>query len=442
MRKLKRRMSSSQMIILGFACFILAGTILLMLPVSSKTGTVTPFIDCLLTATSAVCVTGLVVYDTAMHWTVFGQAVILILIQIGGMGIVTVAVSISLAAGRRISLWQRNTMKDSVSAPQVGGIVRFTGFILRSIILFELLGAALLAPVFIRDYGTAKGIWMSVFHSISAFCNAGFDIVDDGIKFNSLIGYSVNPVINVTIMLLIIIGGLGFWTWRDIYNNGIHFRRYRMQTKVILSATACLLFLPAAYYFFLELNTLPFKERIWGSLFQAVTPRTAGFSTVDPNAISESGQMLTSLLMIIGGAPGSTAGGMKVTTFAVMLSAAAAVFQRRKHGQFFGRRIDDQTIKNAATVFMMYVTLFLMGGIAVSRIENLPIMACLFESASAVGTVGLTLGITPTLGSASKLIITVLMYVGRVGGLTLIFAVLPAKKDTLAQLPLEQISVG
>lgn len=442
MGKSKNRLSSSQMIILGFAAVILLGALLLMLPVSSKSGTVTPFLDCLFTSTSAVCVTGLVVQDTAVHWTAFGQTVILLLIQIGGMGVITVAVAIAMASGKKISLMQRSTMQDAISAPQVGGIVRFTGFILKGIVIIELLGAAIMAPVFIGDYGLGEGLWMAVFHSVSAFCNAGFDIVDDGVLYNSLMGYAADPIINVTIMLLIIIGGLGFLTWRDVYTNGVHIKRYRMQSKVILSITAGLIAIPAIYFFFFEFTQLPMAQRIWGSLFQAVTPRTAGFNTLDLNTMSETGQMLTSLLMIIGGAPGSTAGGMKVTTFAVMTSVALAVFRRRKNGQFFGRRIDDETIKNATTVFLMYIILFLVGGMAISKLEGLPLMDCLYESASAMGTVGLSLGITPELSWVSRLILITQMYIGRVGGLTLIFATLPATRNTQSRLPLEKISVG
>ena len=283
---------------------------------------------------------------------------------------------------------------------------------------------------------------MAVFHSISAFCNAGFDIVDDGVLFNSLMGYTSDPVINLAVMLLVIVGGLGFLTWRDIYTNGIHVKRYRMQSKVILTMTAGLLLIPAVYFFFFELDHLPLAERFWGAWFQTMTPRTAGFNTVDLNAMSESGQMLTALLMLIGGAPGSTAGGMKVTTFAVMAAVAVAVFKRRQNGRFFGRRIDDETVKNAATVFLIYIGLFLLGGMIISKLEGLPLLACLYECASAVGTVGLSLGITPELGWISKLILTALMYIGRVGGLTLLFATLPATKNTMSRLPLEKISVG
>ena len=437
----KRKITSSQIILYGFALVILIGAVVLMLPVSSKAGTVTPFLDCLFTSTSAVCVTGLVVHDTATHWSVFGQAVILLLIQIGGIGVVTVAAAITMVSGKKISLMQRSTMQDAVSAHHVGGIVRFTGFILRGIFLFELLGAFALMTAFIPEYGR-KGIWLAVFHSISAFCNAGFDLMGTANPYSSLTAYVADPVVNITIMLLIIIGGIGFLTWQDIRQNGIHIRRYRMQSKVILSVTGILIFLPALYFFFFEFSSLSPSQRFWGSLFQAVTPRTAGFNTLDLTVLSETGQMITCLLMLIGGSPGSTAGGMKTTTFAVLAACAAAVFRKRENGQFFGRRVSDDTVKNAVTVFLLYITLFLAGGMIISRTESLPLVVGLFESASAVGTVGLTLGITPALGRVSRLVLIFLMFFGRVGGLTLIFAILPATKNTLSRLPLEKITVG
>lgn len=438
----KRPLSSSQIILFGFAGVLLAGALLLMLPISSKTGVVTPFLDCLFTSTSAVCVTGLVLFDTATYWSAFGQAVLLVLIQIGGMGVVTVAIAITIASGKKISLMQRSTMQDAISAHHVGGIVRFTNFILRGIFLIELLGALVLSPVFIRDYGIGKGLWMAVFHSISAFCNAGFDLLGEGAPFSSLTGYAADPVINITIMLLIIVGGLGFLTWADVCHSRFRFSQYRMQSKVILATTAVLILVPSLYFFFFEFQNLPLDQRIWGSLFQAVSPRTAGFNTLDLTQMSETGQTVISLLMLIGGSPGSTAGGMKTTTVAVLVASALAVFRRRENGQFFGRRIADDTLKNAATIFILYITLFFLGGMIISRVEDLPLVACLFESASAVDTVGLTLGITPGLGTVSKLVLILLMFVGRIGGLTLIFATLPATRNVQAKLPLEKITVG
>ena len=437
----KRKLSSSQIILFGFAGVILIGTLLLMLPFATNSGQSASFWDALFTSTSAVCVTGLIVQDTATYWSGFGQSVILLLIQIGGMGVITVAAAITMASGKKISLMQRSTMQDAISAHQVGGIVRFTGFILKGIFLFELLGALVLMTVFIPEYGL-KGIWLAVFHSISAFCNAGFDLMGTKSPYSSLTSYADHPVVNITIMLLIVIGGLGFLTWQDIRQNGIHIKRYRMQSKVILATTGILLIAPALYFFFFEFAAEPIGKRIWLSLFQSVTPRTAGFNTADLTALSETGQTLTIGLMLIGGSPGSTAGGMKTTTAAVLVACAVAVFHRRENGRFFGRRIADDTVKNALTVFLMYISLFLLGGMIISRVEGLPILPCLFETASAIGTVGLTLGITPGLHLISKLILISLMFLGRIGGLTLIFATLSANKNTLSKLPLEKITVG
>lgn len=437
----KQKLSSSQIILFGFAGVILMGTLLLLLPFATNSGQSASFWDALFTSTSAVCVTGLIVQDTATYWSGFGQTVILLLIQIGGMGVITVAAAITMVSGKKISLMQRSTMQDAISAPQVGGIVRFTGFILKGIVLFELLGAVVLMMVFIPEYGI-KGIWLAVFHSISAFCNAGFDLMGTYSPYSSLTFYADHPVVNITIMLLIIIGGIGFLTWQDIRQNGLHMNRYRMQSKVILATTGILLFIPAVYFFFLEFSAEPMGRRLLLSLFQAVTPRTAGFNTADLTTLSETGQAFTIGLMLIGGSPGSTAGGMKTTTAAVLISCAIAVFRKRENGRFFGRRIADDTVKNAMTVFIMYISLFLLGGMIISRVENLPVLTCLFETASAIGTVGLTLGITPQLHLVSRLILISLMFLGRVGGLTLIFATLSATKNTLSKLPLEKITVG
>ena len=343
--------TSFQIIILGFLSVILIGSLLLMLPIATRSGNSTSFSDALFTATSAVCVTGLIIHDTATYWSVFGQGIILLLIQIGGMGIVTIAVSITAVSGRKIGLMQRSTMQEAIAAPNVGGIVRRTKFILKTAIFVELIGAAILAPVFCRDFGFFKGIWYALFHSISAFCNAGFDLMGAKKPFSSLTSYSMQPVVNTTIMVLIVIGGIGFLTWEDIKNNKWHFKKYRMQSKVILAVTAALILLPAIYFFFIEFSRLPFPERVWTSLFQSVTPRTAGFNTADLTLMSEVGQMLMIILMLTGGSPGSTAGGMKTTTLAVLVSSALSVFRKKEHTHFFKRRIPDNTVSNAATIF-------------------------------------------------------------------------------------------
>ena len=438
----KHRLSSFQIIILGFAGVILLGALLLMLPISTTEGCVTPFNEALFTATSAVCVTGLVVQDTGSYWSAFGQMVILMLIQIGGLGVVTVAASFALMSGRKISLMQRSTMQDAISAPKVGGIVRLTLFILRGTFLIELIGALAMLPVFCRDYGW-HGIWLAVFHSISAFCNAGFDILgtNDNL-YPSLIGYVQNPVINITIMVLIITGGIGFLTWDDICENKLHFHRYRMQSKVILVTTLALIVLPALFFFFVDFGTLPLGERIQAALFQSVTPRTAGFNTVNLPGMSSASLAVMIFLMLIGGSPGSTAGGMKTTTLTVLLGNVVATFRQRDSVQFFGRRVDCDAVKTAATILTMYLALFFWGGIFISVYENLPMSSCLYEAASAVGTVGLSLGITPHLHIPSQMVLIALMYLGRVGGLTLIYAAVSTKKNGNGKLPQEKITIG
>lgn len=337
---------------------------------------------------------------------------------------------------------QRSTMQNAISAPKVGGIVRLTKFILKGTFLLEAAGALLLLPVFLPDYGL-KGIWMAVFHSISAFCNAGFDILGTAANtFPSLTRYSGNILVNVVIMLLIIIGGIGFLTWDDIYTNKLNFKRYRMQSKIILMATGCLILFPAVFFFICDLKSLPAWKRLLAALFQSVTTRTAGFNTVNISEMSEASKAIMILLMLIGGSPGSTAGGMKTTTFALLLLNVLATFQSRDDVTAFGRRIDVGVIKNAATIAMMYFILFFAGGMTISVYEGLPLSSCLFEAASAVGTVGLTLGITPKLHILSQIILIILMYLGRVGGLTLIYAVFSDKNKRKARLPLDKIIVG
>lgn len=443
----KKRLTSFQIIIIGFLFVILMGSFLLMLPVSAKNGEITPFLDALFTATSATCVTGLVVHDTATYWSAFGQAIIILLIQIGGMGVVTIAVSVVAISGRKIGLMQRSTMQEAIAAPSVGGIVRLTSFILKSTILIELVGAFLMLLVFWKDFDGLKGIWYAVFHSISAFCNAGFDLMGSREQFSSLTGYADNGLINVVIMGLIIIGGIGFLTWDDVRCKGIHIRKYRMQSKVVLVMAVVLIVFPFLFFFFGEFSRpawdgMSLGEKLWASLFQAVTPRTAGFNTIDLTLFSEAGQTIMIFLMLVGGSPGSTAGGMKTTTLAVLFMTLFAVFRRKEDTECFGRRIEESTVKYAATILLMYLTLFLAGGIMISCIEELPMGICLFETASAIGTVGLTLGITPQLGMISRLILIILMFLGRVGGLTLVFAAFSDKERNRSKLPKEKITVG
>lgn len=442
-RKFKNRTTSSfQVILFGFLVLILLGALVLMLPACSRDGTATPFGDTLFTAVSASCVTGLVVRDTATHWSLLGQVVILILIQIGGLGVITVAVTFFRLSGRRISLAQRNMMQQSISAPQVGGIVRRTGFLIKGAIIIELTGALLLLPVFARDFGFWKGLWYSLFHSVSAFCNAGFDLMGVREKYASLTGYAADLWVNTVIMLLIIIGGIGFLVWEDLRRNRLRVHRYRLQTKLVLVTSTILILVPAALNYLLEYRTLPLGERILTSLFQSVTTRTAGFNTADLTKMSEPGILLMIVLMLIGGSPGSTAGGMKTTTVAVLFLAGVTVFRRRDDVECFRRRIGQDVIRNAGTILFLYLMLFGIGSAVLCRAEGLPLLTCLFETGSAVGTVGLSLGITPGLHLSSRIVLMILMFLGRVGALTLVYALLPGGKNPPGRKPQETITVG
>ncbi len=438
----KYRMTTFQIIAFGFISMILMGALLLSLPFASRKTGSAGFLDCLFTATSAVCVTGLVAQDTAACWSPFGQAVILALIQIGGMGVVTAAISLAFLSGRKIGLMQRSVMQESISAPQVGGIVRLTRFIVFTSLSIEAVGALLLMPSMVSRFGAGRGIWRAVFHSVSAFCNAGFDLMGVQEPFSSLTGFSQSILVNVTVMALITVGGIGFLVWNDLKEHGFHWKQYRLQSKAALITSAWLVLLPALWFFFFEMEQLPAEKRVLPALFQSVTLRTAGFNTVDLNQISGSGQALMILCMLVGGSPGSTAGGMKTTTLAVLLTSAFAVFRRKEQVTFLGRRIGDDAVRHAIAILMMYLPLFFVSGLIISRIEGLPLISCLFETASAIGTVGLTLGITGQLSMVSRLIQIVLMFLGRVGGLTLIYAAQSVKKGAQSTLPLEKITVG
>ena len=438
----KFRMTTFQILAFGFIALILIGTLLLSLPFASRKTGSAGLMDCLFTATSAVCVTGLIVQDTAAYWSPFGQAVILTLIQIGGMGVVTAAVSLAFLSGRKIGLMQRSVMQESISAPQVGGIVRLTRFIVLTSLGIEAIGALLLLPSMISRFGVGKGIWYAFFHSISAFCNAGFDLMGTQEPFSSLTGFSQNILVNAAVIMLITVGGIGFLVWNDVKEHGFHWKQYRLQSKAVLLTSAWLVVLPALWFFFFEMEQVSAEKRILPALFQSVTLRTAGFNTVVLNQISGSGQALMIVCMLVGGSPGSTAGGMKTTTLAVLLTTALAVFRRKDHVSLWGRRIADDAVRQAIAILMMYLLLFFGSGLIINRIEGLPLMSCLFETASAIGTVGITLGITSHLSMASRLILIVLMFLGRVGGLTLIYAAQSVKKGVQSTLPLEKITVG
>ncbi len=437
-----RKLSAFQMIIFGFAAVILIGTLLLMLPVSSADGTGCNPADALFTATSAVCVTGLVVRDTWTAWSGFGQVVILLLIQTGGMGVVLVVSAAVMLAGKRLGVRERSVVQDAINAPHAGGVIRTMRFTLAMFLGSELVGAIALFPVFGRDFGILKGAWFSIFHSVSAMCNAGFDLMGERGAYSSLISYVDNPVVNLVTAGLIIWGGLGFLTWKDLYVNRRNFARYTLQSRMILQVTACLIIIPFLLFFLFEFTKGSLPDRLLKSFFTSVTPRTAGFATVDLNVLSEAGRMLVISLMLIGGAPGSTAGGMKVTTLGVVILAIVSVFRREKDTNFFNRRIEEATIRNAMCICMIYVLMFLTAGMIISRVENLPLLTCMFESASAIGTVGLSLGITPDLTRISEMILIILMFLGRVGGLTMVYAVIPQMRTGNARRIPEKVTVG
>ena len=441
------RVSPARVIIFGFLALILLGTALLMLPVSTRERVGASFFDALFTATSATCVTGLVVHDTATYWSGFGQAVILFLIQVGGMGVVTMAVAIFIFSGKRIGLKQRWVMQESISAPQVGGIVRQTRVILKTAFAIEGVGALILAVRFCPEFGPGRGLWYAVFHSISAFCNAGFDLMGTQAPFSSLTGYTGDAAVNATVMLLIVVGGLGFLTWQDVSAHRFRFKEYRLQSKLILVTTAGLLLFGFLFFLLYEFrlpqwDSLPPSEKFLAAMFQSVTPRTAGFNTVDLARMSEPSKLLTILLMLTGGSPGSTAGGFKTTTFAVLMLSAIAVFRKRPSAQCFGRRVQDGVLQSACAIFLLYLLLFLAGGIVICCIDQVPLMDALFEAASAIGTVGLSLGGTARFSLPCRMILVFLMYFGRVGGLTMIYAFTAGSRAISSQFPQEQVTVG
>ncbi|MBP5153956.1 MAG: Trk family potassium uptake protein [Lachnospiraceae bacterium] len=439
-RSLIRDLSPFQLILLGFAAVILLGMLLLMLPFSVQGPDHATWDEALFTSASAVCVTGLVVRDTALFWSPFGQAVILILIQIGGLGIAAAFSVLMLLAGGRMTLRQRSTLQEALSAPQLGGVVRFARLIVLTTLAAEGLGALLMLPSFCRLYGPS-GIWMAVFHSVSAFCNAGFDVMGAQTgAFSSMTGVPGALILSV-LMLLIIAGGIGFLTWEDLFTHGLRLSRYRIQSKVSLTAAAVLIVLPAAYFFFSDFSGLPAGERVLSSLFQAVTPRTAGFNSAEIGGMTQAGRAVIIVLMLIGGSSGSTAGGMKTSTAAVLAANTAAVFRRRRDLQLFGRRVEEQTVRQASTLVLLYPLLALTGALLLCAAEGLTFETCFFETVSAIGTVGLSLGITPALGIFSRLVLILLMFFGRVGGLTVLYAV-GSRSLEVSRFPEEKIAVG
>lgn len=441
-----RKISPLKIILFGFIILIFIGTILLCLPISSRSGQTTPFMTSSFTATSAVCVTGLIKVDTYNYWSPFGQAVILGLIQVGGIGFMTICITAISLSHKKIGLASRELMQSSVSAPQRGGIVKMTRFILVGTLLIELSGAVLLSIAFVPRFG-AKGLWYALFHSVSAFCNAGFDLMGSGGEFSSLTSFDKNPYVCIVISALIVIGGLGFFVWKDLIDNRFRFKMLRMHSKAVLITSTILIFGGGILLYLTELPNSSSQEhsalyQIGNSLFQSVSTRTAGFNTVDLSQLTHSTIFIMVLLMMVGGSPGSTAGGLKTTTLAVLFASVISVFKRKKSVEMFGRRLEENVSSLALCIFAMYLMLGSAGAVFISTVENVPFINALFESASAVATVGLTTGITPQLGILSSIVLMLMMLFGRVGSLTMLLAFSNYKSRPQSQKPLEKIQIG
>ena len=442
----RRSLTQTQYIAYGFFVLILAGTLLLMLPISSRSGQSIGFINALFTATSASCVTGLIVADTWSQWTLFGQLVIITLIQIGGLGFITIGVFVSIVLRRKIGLKQRGLMQESTSALQIGGIVRLAKKIVIGTCIFEGMGAVLLSIRFIPQYGIWRGIFYGIFHSISAFCNAGFDLMGNRQPYNSLVSYYDDWLVNLVIMSLIIIGGIGFVVWEDLYRHKWHVRKYLLQTKVVLITTAVLVFGGAALFYVLEKDFLiadmSVSGKILTSLFSSVTARTAGFNTVDTGALSDGSKLLTIILMFIGGSPGSTAGGVKTTTIMVLILYVHSNINRSYGVNIFGRRLEEDAVKRAGAICTINLALALSVSLVIMILQPLSMADTLFETFSAIGTVGMTTGITRELLPVSRLLVAFLMYCGRIGSMSFALAFTQQKRITHIQNPVEVISVG
>lgn len=443
----KIRLNSIQIIAIGFAAIILLGALLLSLPISNRAGRAIPFVDALFTSTSATCVTGLVVYDTYTQFSLFGQLVILCLIQVGGLGFMTVATLFLMMARRKIGLKERGMLTESVSAFQIGGIVRLVKRVMICAALFEGVGAVLLTIRFSPHMGLATGIYNAIFHSISAFCNAGFDLMGRFAPYTSLMPYQSDILVNLTIMSLIVIGGLGFVVWDDIWEHKLRYARYRLHTKIVLLMTLVLIMGGAILFYMMEKdNTLAGLSpmgQIMASLFQSITPRTAGFNTVDTSALTESGMVLTMLLMMIGASPGSTGGGIKTTAVMTILLATVSYIRNSDDMNIFHRRLDTGALKRAYGSATIYILLAVTGAFLLITAQGLHVKNAAFEVISAISTVGLSTGITRDLSAMSRMLILILMYCGRVGSLTLAMAIMArVKEKTNLHNPEEKIIIG
>ena len=457
----KIRLTPVRLLVLGYLAVILIGTLLLIIPSASKISGSASFMDALFTTVSASCVTGLIVQDTFTHWSLFGQIVILCLIQIGGIGFMTIVYLLLRLGGRKIGLKERTFMQEAVSAPVLSGMGKLTTTILIGTLLFEGLGAIVLAFRFVPDcdWDWGQGIWMAVFTAVSAFCNAGFDLCGGKYgEFSSMTAYAGDPIICLTIPLLILIGGLGFFVWLDIKKNKLHFRKYELHTKLVLIMTAILVILPTLLIWLGEDWAAlgghgRWYERLLSSFFTAVTPRTAGFNVLPLSAVGGVRSLtllLSIVLMFIGGSSGSTAGGVKTNTVAVLFLAVFSLARGKRSVECFGRRIDDTNVKNAAQFFTVFTALIVVGATLLCLFEaenpafggnGVSVTEAVFEVVSAIATVGLTMGITPSLTIGSQIVLCVLMFLGRAGCMTVMLS-WKAPSAPAAEKPLEKVRIG
>lgn len=452
-QKSKFKLSVYQFLVIGYLVLILFGSILLILPFATKSGEKTTYINALFTSVSATCVTGLVPYDTATHWSLFGQIVILLLIQIGGLGFMTIVSILFDILGRNMNLYERKALMQTAGTATLTGIRPLIRRILIGTFSAETIGACLLSIRFIPDFGAGKGIYYAIWHSVSAFCNAGFDLMGGtfgGGKFVSLTHYAADPLVSLVIMALIVTGGLGFCVWSDVIGSKFNPKKFNLNTKVVLIANTSLLFLSTMLYFLFDLKNPNLSSYNGGehfliAMFNAVTPRTAGFNAVDFSALSESSRFLTIVLMFIGGSSASTAGGIKIGTFSVILMGMIPLFSGKKDINIGNRRLDSSIVNKAMALAAACMMIVLLSTLVISAIEwknGVTFEAALFESVSALGTVGLSLSLTPTLSIASKCILMVLMYAGRVGILTLVLSLGTRKKTPTIKKPLDTMLIG
>lgn len=445
-QKITKRLSGTQLIAGGFFLIILIGSLLLMLPWATKSGETTSFSTALFTAASATCVTGLIAADTFRHWTLFGQIVLLLLIQVGGLGFITIGVTVSLLLRQKIGLKERGLIRESFNIIELRGLVRLTKRVILGTLLFELSGAVILSICFLPEMGLSQSIYYGIFHSVSAFCNAGFDLMGRYEPCSSLTAYSSHPIVLITIMLLILIGSIGFIVWNDLYEHRLHFRKYTLHTKIVLTCTFALVFGGALIFYLLEHNRLfadmSLTDKIVNAFFCSVTPRTAGFNTVDVGSMSDAGKLFTTILMFIGGAPGSTAGGIKVTTIVVLFIYMKATLTRTVGYNIFGRRLEEDALHKAAAVFCTNLSLAMTAVLLLCGIQNFNGIDALLECFSAISTVGMTAGLTAQLNTFSRLIIILLMYLGRVGSLSFAMSFTDKKKIAHVMQPAEKINIG